>query len=101
MKIRNIVLGILLTSALVGTAGWAQEKPADPAKDELAVAWLDTAKVAAQLANSECQSLASVKQFTGIRTQTQQKVEAKFPGYTIDWNNFTIVKKPATTPAVK
>ena len=68
-------------------------------KDELVDAWLDTAKLAAQLANSQCQQLDSVKQFQRVQAETAKKVEARLPGYTVNWQTFAVERTPPAKPA--
>jgi hypothetical protein len=79
---------------LIGSAGNAQNVEIPSPKDELALAWLDTVKVAAQFANTECKNLESVKQFNRLKGTVQAKVEHRLPGFTVDWTRFIIVALP-------
>lgn len=66
-----------------------------PALDELEKAWLQNVILAQQLANTQCQALDSVKQFTTVRNDVTAKVEAKRPGFTMDWQTGLLVAKAA------
>lgn len=67
-------------------AGPAKAAPAaGPALDELEKAWLQNVILAQQLANTQCQGLESTKQFVTVKNDVTAKVEAKRPGFTMDW----------------
>jgi len=100
LKSIGLFSGVLLLSVTV----WGAQAPAPPPSDELTLSWLETVKVAAEFANSDCQRLESVKKFNNLRQVTQMKIESRLPGYTVDWPQFAVVaKKPAavTAPAAK
>lgn len=81
---------------ILATQAPAPAKPAAavlPALDELEQAWVKNVILAQQLANSQCQALDSVKQFTAIRTDVTAKVEAKRPGFTMDWTTGLLAVK--------
>jgi hypothetical protein len=86
-----VVMGLSLAQAS------AQQPPAPAVpQDELVTAWLDTAKMAAQLAQLQCSQLESVKQFNRVQAETTTKVEKRLPGYTVNWQTFAVeAKKPA------
>ena len=104
-RMKNIWL-IVLVLAMVGfgiattmyeAASLMAQQPTtspEPTKDELAIAWLETAKLAAQLANTQCQQLDSVKQFVALQATTTKRIEARLHGYTVDWQTFTIILRP-------
>lgn len=98
---KKVISVFVIMLALVGSVGFAQVPVAVP-EDELVTAWLDTVKVAGQFANSECQQLASAKQFNDLRRLKQSQIEARLPGYTVDWNQYKVVaKKPVTSEPAK
>lgn len=84
-------IGAAQTAAPTGVKGAA----AAPALDELEQAWLQNVVLAQQLANTQCQALDSVKQFTTVRNDVTAKVEAKRPGFTMDWTTGKLVAKAA------
>jgi hypothetical protein len=106
LKSIGALLGALVVFAGVSIAqenrAGAPPVPQVQPQDELALAWIDTVKVAAEAANSDCQSLESVKKFNNLRQINQLKIETRLPGYTVDWSRFALVaKKPVVAPAVK
>lgn len=113
MTTRVLASAAFLTAVMIGLLAGAEMRaqggvasapvaqnvpPPQPPRDELIEAWLETAKVAAQLAQTQCTQLDSVKQFNRIQLETTRKVEARVPGYTINWQTFSLerVKAPAT-----
>jgi hypothetical protein len=103
----RVCLGMVVCGVLIASSVRAQAPtPTPPAvaapKDELVEAWLDTAKIAAQLANAQCAQLDSVKQFQRVQGEVAKKVEARLPGYTVNWQTFSVERvKPAAPPAAK
>lgn len=66
-----------------------------PALDELEKAWLQNVILAQQLANTAIQALPEVKQFNAVRADVTAKIDAKRPGWTMDWMTGTLVAKAA------
>jgi hypothetical protein len=99
------VIGCVFLLCIAGLVGSAQQAmpttpPLNPPADELVQAWVEHVRTAAEFANTECQALDSVKRFNSLRQMNQVKIEARLPGFTVDWSKFIIVaKKPATPPA--
>jgi hypothetical protein len=94
-------MGVAFVVMLLVGFGLSQARAQQPPtlavpQDELVAAWLDTAKIAAQLAQLQCSQLDSVKQFNRVQAETTTKVEKRLPGYTVNWQTFAVeAKKPA------
>lgn len=96
-----LVLGVVISVSVGPAFAQAPVATAQPVpQDELIVAWLDTAKIAAQLANAQCAQLDSVKQWQRVQTETVKKIEGRLPGYTVNWQTFAVERK-AALPAAK
>jgi hypothetical protein len=99
MKALSVFVASLVLGFVISAAAQAPAPVAAPPQDELVTAWIDTAKLAAQLANSQCQQLEAVKQFQRVQADTLKKVEARMPGYTVNWATFAVERKTVTPPA--
>jgi hypothetical protein len=74
--------------------------PAAPTLNEDDVTLLTTLNVLLQVANRDCQGLDSVKAYNTQRTAVLTRIEAKYPGYTLNANGAGLVAK-APAPAGK
>jgi hypothetical protein len=60
---------------------------------------LSTLNDLAVVATQACQAQPAVKQFDAQRDRIRARLEAKHPGYVIDFEKWTLVPKPAAKPA--
>lgn len=93
----RVVLAVLVSLFVIGSA-FAQAPvtaPVVPVVDAATKARLDTVQRAATVATSSCQALDAVKVYNEIRASTQADVEAKYPGFTVNWSTLGLMAKPA------
>ena len=72
--------------------------PVAPAVDELVTAWLAADRLAQQLASRECAQLDSAKQFQAQRQDIVRRVEARHPGFTLDFAAAKLIPRPKVAP---
>lgn len=92
-----VMIGILVGVQAFETGVWAQAPAAAkaPALDKEDALTVQVVTLAAQLANSQCQALDSVKQYTGLLAEANAAIEAKHPGLRMDWTSAKLGPKPA------
>lgn len=93
-----IGIGLILLGLASPGAPWRQSAPQAPTPaifSDLERAWLDNVALANQLAVVQCQALESAKQFNALRAEVLQKIEARHPGFTVDWQKQELVPKRA------
>lgn len=67
--------------------------PAPPPLDELGQAWVETLRYAQARAQDACAQLPQTKDYDAKRQNTFVKIEARWPGYTLDVSKGALVKK--------
>jgi hypothetical protein len=88
-----IVAMLAVVVALIGHRLFAQASP-DP-DDQLLLSTLNQLAVAA---TDACQALPAVKQYETQRERIQARLEAKHPGYVIDYTKWILIPKPPAKP---
>ena len=93
---RKRAVGVRVFVALALSAGSlsAQAPSAAPPFDELDRERMERVIDAAKLANDTCAGLKAVKDFEKLRDEKTAQIEAKHPGYRLDWTTRALVAKP-------
>lgn len=99
--VKGIVAGLVLGLIVgIGMTAFAQEKPAPPPAapaaqtlDEVEGLMVQLVIARAQTAQSECNSLESMKSFNATKAEVIARIEKKHAGYTIDLSSGKLVAK--------
>ena len=84
----------VIMSCLCLTGVLAQEEQAEkPVLSDLETAYVQIVALSGQLAKCESDHLPSVTQFSALRQDVVQRIEAKHPGYTVNWATGALVLK--------
>lgn len=99
------VIGLVIVALVVGMLTAFAQAPAAPAPaaqaatppalDETESLMVQLVIARAQVAQSECNSLESMKNFNGTKAEVVKRIESKHAGYTIDLSSGKLVAKPA------
>lgn len=93
---RRLGYFLLLLVMLLVTVLTAQGQAPDAVpQDELVQAWLAQAQLAGELANAACQATDQAKRYTALRADVVKKVEARVPGFTVNWQTGKLAPKAA------
>ena len=79
----------------------AQPAPVIPKLDELDTAWVQNVSLAREMANNACQGLDVVKNYQQLLTAMSSKIEARHPGFTMDWGKGVLAVKPPPVTVTK
>ena len=61
--------------------------------NDLATAWVEAVQAVDQFTAGECLEKSRAKQRGEFRGRMQRRIEARLPGYTVNWDAYEIVKK--------
>lgn len=78
-----------------------QPAPVIPKLDELDTAWVQNVSLAREMANNACQGLDVVKNYQQLLTAMSSKIEARHPGFTMDWGKGVLAVKPPPVTVTK
>ena len=86
---------LALGGSLVLAAALVAQAPVVPVLDELDQAWIQNVRLASQLYQATCDALPMRDQVITLQGDTTKKIEARHPGFTMNWQTFALVPKAA------
>ena len=97
-KLLSLACALLLVASVAAQAPTienAKAAPVVPKFDELDQAWIETVALAAKTATGACDGLAEMKSYQAIIKAKTTQIEARHPGYRMDWTSRALVAKAA------